>query len=233
MIRIAVTICALLVLALPASAAVYMDIQCDEARSEFTFNVEIFNQFYIEEDATGWEVLFEQSKVGTCDEPVEVMAVPLPDPLGWGFHTFTLPVPEANQYFKFTAKMRAPDGAIHPIITMRPPSFAFASCGEAVAVRGYLEDADYQGYLNVLPCPDSCETWVCAEGVDVSQVPAEQWQPFVGTGIPVEVFGQFVMYPMAGSPCLMGTGVRPIAEEACGPVATDRRTWGSLKAGYR
>jgi len=232
MIRIAATFCALLAMALPASAYVYMDIQCDEAQSEFTFNVEIFNQFYIEEDSTDWEVLFEQSKVGTCEDAVEVMAVPLPDPLGWGYHTFTLPVPEPNQYFLYLARMRAPDGTIHPIVTMRPPSFAYASCGEAVAARGYLEDADNQGYVNVLPCPGVCETWVCSYGVDLGQVPAEQWQPFVGTGIPVEVFGEFVMFPMAGSPCLMGTGARPIAEEACGPVATDKRTWGSLKAGY-
>ena len=231
MIRIALILCALL--ALPASAAVYIDVQCDEAQAEFTFNVEIFNQFYLEEDSTGWEVVFEQSKVGPCELPVTVMAVPLPDPYDWGFHTFSLPVPEPNQYFLYLARMKAPDGTLHPIITQRPPSLAYASCGEAVAARGYLEDADYQGFVNVLPCPGVCETWICVGHIDLQQVPAEQWEPFVGTGVPVEVFGDFVMYPMAGSPCMIGTGVRPFTEEACGPVANDKRTWGSLKAGYR
>jgi hypothetical protein len=230
--RITAAILFLLVLSFPAVAAVTMNIQCNEAQTEFSFDVEIFNQFYIDEDSTDWEVLFEQSWVGGCEEPEIVMSVPLPDPLAFGYHSFTLPVPATNQNFLYRAKMRAPDGTIHEILTMRPPSWTPASCGEAVAVRGYLEDADYLGYLNVLPCPDSCETWLCPYGVDLSQVPAEQWQPFVGTNIPMDVYGHAVLYPMAGSPCLLGIEVRPTPQELCAPVASDKRTWGSLKAGY-
>ncbi len=112
MLRIATAFLFLLLLPHPVAATVAMDIQCNEAQSEFTFNVEIFNQFYLDEDSTGWEVIFEQSLVGGCEEPEVVMAVPLPVPLGFGYHTFTIEVPETNQYFLYTAKMKAPDGTI-------------------------------------------------------------------------------------------------------------------------
>lgn len=231
--RIAATVLFLFALAFPVAAAVTTRIQCNEAQTEFAFDVEIFNQFFIEDDSTGWEVIFEQSRVGGCEEPEIVMTVPLPEPYEFGFHSFTLPVPASNQYFLYTARMKAPDGTIHDINTIRPPSWTPASCGEAVAVRGYLVDADYLGFLNVLPCPDSCETWLCPSWVDLSQVPAEQWQPFVGTGIPMDIYGEAVLYPMSGSPCLNGYAVQPTPEELCAPVATDYRSWGSLKVLYR
>lgn len=232
-LRITLIAVYVLFVAAPASAIIEWDIQCDAAQTHFEVTVDIFNQYVQEGDVTGYELLFEQSAVGTCDAPEIFMTVPLHTPLTWTQYSFTRPVPEINRYFRFRVLMRLPDGTVLDVGFPGAPSWNVASCGEAVAVRGYLVDADYLGYFNVLPCPDSCETWLCPYYVDLSQVPPEQWEPFVGTNIPMDIYGQAVLYPMAGSPCLNGFEVRPTAEGICSPVATDQRTWGGLKAIFR
>jgi hypothetical protein len=70
--------------------------------------------------------------------------------------------------------------------------------------------------------------------IDLSQVPPEQYLPYVGTGIPVDIFGDFLTTtPMPGDPCLLATDVRATVDGACEPIPEGKENWGSLKARFR
>ena len=232
-LRITLIAVSVLLLAAPAFAIIEWDIQCDATQANFEVTLDIFNQYVQEGDVTGYELLFEQSAVGTCDAPEVFMTVPLHAPLTWTQYSFTRPVPEINRYFRFRVLMKWPDGTVLDVGFPGAPSWNVASCGEAVAARGYLTNANEFGAVEVLPCPGSCDTWPCTWSVNLSQIPEEQWLPLVGTDIPVDIYGHFLLYPMPGDSCLMGEYWLPTASEDCGPVAVEGESWGGLKARYR
>jgi hypothetical protein len=232
-LRITLIAMSVLFVSTPASASIEWDIQCDAAQTNFEVTLDIFNQYVQEGDVTGYELLFEQSAVGTCDAPEVFMTVPLHSPLTYAQYSFTRPVPEMNRYYRFRVLMKWPDGTVLDVGFPGAPSWNVASCGEAVAARGYLANPNEYGDVELFPCPNSCGTWPCTMAVNMSQIPEEQWMPLVGTNIPVDIYGRFVRYPMPGGPCLVGEDWLPTSSEDCGPVAVEGESWGSLKARYR
>ncbi len=227
-------IVALIILsAAPAAAIVSVQVECGEGNSVFHVSGSVFNQM-VEGDVTGWEVVLEQTWVGTCEIPTLVAAWSLPAYLNEEVFAFDLVVPAVNQYFLYTAQLRSPDGVIQSIPRYGTYPFNSALCGEAPAVRGYLEESGYLDYYEVLPCEDACDTWLCPYSIDMSNVPPEQLLPFVGTGYPVDIFGDFgTLTPMPGDPCLVGTAIRPTSDGSCGPIPVSAENWGSLKARFR
>lgn len=216
----------------PALAYISILPVCDEQNSEFDFEVEIFNQF-IEGDVTGWEVVFEETWTGTCEPPRWVHAVPLPGFLDGATYSFSVPVRAQNEYFFYKGWLRSPTGAIQDIFFNHPAPVGVVSCGEAVAARGFLVDAGYLGFYNVTPCPEDCDTWLCSQYVDLSMLPEEDWLPFVGSDVPVDVYGDYgLVNPMLGSPCLYVTGIQA-TPGGCGIVAVEETTWDALKARFR
>lgn len=222
-----------LLLVVPAYSNVEWDVQCDGAQASFEGTVRVFNQYVQEGDVTGYELLFEQFAIGTCQSPEIFMTVPLHAPLTYAQYSISRPVPEANQYYRFRVLMRRPDGTVQDVGFPLAPSWNVASCGEAVAARGSIVSVDEYGTAELQSCPGSCDTWPCGWSIDLSMVPEGQWMHLVGTGIPVDIYGSFVLYPMAGSPCLYGESLLPTSSEDCAPVALESETWSNLKARYR
>ena len=169
----------------PVYSNVDWDVQCNGAQTDFEGTVGIFNQYIQEGDVTGYELLFEQFAIGTCESPEVFMTVPLHAPLTYAQHTISRPVPETNQYYRFRVLLRHPDGTVQDVGFSGAPSWVVASCGEAVAIRGYLVQVDEYDIAEIQPCPDSCDTWPCVQGIDLSMVPDEEWMPLVGVGISV------------------------------------------------
>ena len=217
----------------PAHAYVEWDIHCNGAQTDFEGTVGIFNQYVQEGDVTGYELLFEQLAVGTCEPPEIFMSVPLHAPLSYAQYPISRPVPEPNQFYRFRVLMRYPDGAVQDVGFPGAPSWNVVSCGEAVAARGFLASVDQYGVVELQPCPNSCDTWPCVGGIDLSMVPEEQWLPFVGTDVAFDIYGPYVLYPMAGSPCMYGESLLQTAGGVCGPVSVEMGSWGSLKARFR
>ena len=233
-IRIALIAALVLLYVAPAYPGVTWDVQCNDAQTFFEGTVTVFNQYVVEGDVTGYELLFEQFATGTCESPEIFMTAPLHASLTEAQFSIHRPVPETNQYYRFRVLLRSPDGAVIDVGFPGSPSWNVASCGEAVAARGFLVNVDDYGVAELQLCPDSCDTWPCGGwGIDLSMIPEEQWMPLIGTEISVEIYGFFVLYPMAGSPCMFGESLLPTTGGDCGSVAVDRELWGSVKARYR
>lgn len=233
LLRITLIAMSVFFVAAPAYAYVEWDVQCNEAQTHFEGTVGVFNQYVQGGDVTGYELLFEQFTSGTCETPEVFMTVPLHAPLSYAQYAISRPVPGTNSYNRFRVLLRRPDGTVQDVGFPGAPSWNVASCGEAAVARGYLVSVDQDGTAELEPCPDSCDTWPCGRYVDLSMVPQEQWMPFVGTGIPVDVYGAFVLYPMAGDPCLFGESLLPSSSGDCETVAVERETWSGVKARYR
>lgn len=90
-----------LLFASPAYPYVEWEIQCNGAQTSFEGTVGVFNQYFPEGgDVTGYELLFEQFAIGTCETPEVFMTVPLHAPLSYAQYSISRPVHETNQYFR-------------------------------------------------------------------------------------------------------------------------------------
>jgi hypothetical protein len=216
----------------PAHSYVEWDIHCSGAQTDFEGTVGVFNQ-YVEGDVTGYELLFEQLAIGTCETPEVFLTVPLHASLSYAQYSISRPVLEANQYYRFRVLLRNPDGMVQDVGFPGAPSWNVVSCGEAVAARGFLVSVDEYGVADLEPCPGSCDTWSCVGGIDLSMIPEGQWLPLVGTEIAIDIYGSYVLYPMAGSPCMYGESLIPTTSEVCGPVSVESESWSGVKARYR
>jgi hypothetical protein len=230
--RVVLTAVFVMILATPSFAIIEWYIQCNPSGTHFEGTVSIFNQYVQEGPVDGYELLFEQSLVGSCEPPVRFMAVPLPEP----FHTVEYPisrlVTENNRLFRFEILLKKPDGSVLNLSRPRVPSWNVVSCGESVAARGYLTNLDQYNYVELTLCPGACDTWPCT-GIDLGQIPEDQWLPFLDSGIPVDVYGYYSLYSMPGGACLIAQKIVPTPSDECGPVALEKNTWCSLKARYR
>lgn len=230
---VAILVASLVALSGVASASIEWDVRCDAARAQFEISVGIFNQYVQEGDVAGYELLFEQSAIGTC-EAAEIFATrPLHAPLTYADYSFTRPAPEANRYYRFRVLMRRPDGTVYDVGFPAAPSWFAASCGEAVAARGMLTGVDDFGYATVELCAGSCPTWPCTSAVSMVEIPEEQWLPLVGSGIPVDLHGRYHLYPMPGGPCLSAESLVLTSSADCAPIPVQGATWGGLKGRYR
>jgi len=233
LLRCTISVIATLVISGPAFGNISWDIQCGAGQTEFEISVGILNQYVQEGEVDGYELLFEQSTVGSCDDPEVFMAVPLHSPLTYAEYSFTRPANELNQYYLFNVRMKLPDGSVQSIGFPGAPSWNVGSCGDALAARGYLVSDLGNGDVEFQSCTSSCSAWPCATKINLGEIPEELWRPFIGAGIPVDIWGRYILIPMPGGSCLYGGNVLPTTNEACGTVATEGSSWGSAKARYR
>jgi len=224
-----------MLVAIQSFAITEWDIQCNATQTGFDITVNLFNQFIQEGDVTGYELLFEQTPIGSCESPEIFLTVPLHAPLTYAEYSFSRPVSKANLYYRFNVLVKRPDGSVVDFGFHGAPSWDMKSCGDAVAARGKLVNANNYAddTVRVILCSASCNDWPCTYSINMSQIPEEQWRPFVDTDISIDIYGRFLLYPMPGGSCLLAESWLPTATEDCEPVALENQTWGSLKAKYR
>jgi hypothetical protein len=217
---------ALAVLAPAAGASVDLNAQCDG--TTVSVSVWAFNDDY----PPAWVgMVVERSWVGTCEPGVIVTAAPLdlPAPMEEIHHVFEDAVPEGDHAYWYRAFMVDADGELTPA----PAGFEIlpydaASCGAAVLSRGFL----LSGGPNFEACADLC--WVdCYAGINLNDLPPEVWQPYVDSGIPVDIYGTAQLDGMPVVSCIFVSDVQPAPGGECGPVPARRLPWSAVKARYR
>lgn len=173
--------------------------------------------------------------VGACDGLVLITAEPYPLPELYEYteFSFTHTPPELDKYFGYRLWLADSGGHLFspgPAGDLLP--YDFAACGPAVAVRGRLTcDGDWYG---IEPCPDTCWGEICSfQPLTMDEIEPEVYEPYVNTGIPVDLYGEAFVDGMPGSPCLIVTDLQPTPDGECGPVPTEARSWSAIKEHYR
>ena len=171
-----------------------------------------------------------------CDEEVVISEEPwpLPPPDVYVEYQMSEVPPAPNTYFGYTVKAIDAEGILHSITSPNFHTHDFAACGDAVATRGYL--TGYGPYdLWIEACPETCWGEICDfyQNIDVSEIDPEDYEMYINTGIPVDLYGEAFVDYMPGAPCLRLSDIEPTAGGECGPLPPRPISWSGLKSIYR
>jgi hypothetical protein len=211
-----------------ARATGYLSSRCEG--DQVTISLEIFNDldpFY-----DGLPIIFKQRQIGTCANEVVLATPEFPMPPYPSLTTasFVVTAPQTDLYYSYSAYAVLPDGTHHFLNFTTHES----GCGHAIGARGYLTAGDL--YLTFTPCGNSCWDGVISPGggVDVGGLDPVDYLWAVGSGIPVDLYGDGgPSIPMPGSPEFILTGLQPTPGGDCNAVGVQESNWGSLKLRYR
>jgi hypothetical protein len=225
--RITAALILVLVSVTGAGASVDLDAHCQGGT--ITIGVHIFNYEYPPE----WVgLVIQRSWNGACgtEEIITDPPLALPPNMEDIYHTVTEPMLEDDHYFAYEAFMVDEDGNLTPA----PAGFEvlpydLAGCGEAVATRGYLLSI----YGEFAVCPDLCWLDCYPGGIALWELPPEIYEPYVDSGIPVDVYGEVILDGMPPVPCVLVSDIVPTPGGECGPVPAQRTTWSAIKSWYR
>jgi hypothetical protein len=183
-------------------------------------------------------------QLGTCETPAIVTEAPVLMPPGEHVVYLYVPIPVANAFYSFEAKLVDADGVMHSIpdemvqgIPATPRDLT--SNGSAVVMRGILSRGGVTGrYLYVAPCQDGCwglptETILVAATDAIPNLP---WTYFLASsGLVVDIIGipndSNGMLGPEGNYIVESLQVAPAG--SCGAVGEELRSWGSTKVLFR
>jgi len=209
-----------------AGASVDLNAHCTDGT--ISISVTIFNYEYPAE----WVgLVIQRSWVGACGTETIITDPPLalPPHMEQLYHLVTEPMLEDDHYFKYRAFMVDDVGNLTPA----PGGFEvlpydLAGCGEPVATRGFLRSDG----PNFEVCPDMC--WLdCPGGIYFGALPPEIYEPYIDSGIPIDVYGEVILDGMIPVPCVVVSDILPTPSGECGPVPVERTTWSTIKSWYR
>lgn len=226
---------ALLLIATPTVAAVDLLGRCDQTTGEFQFTVVVVNDL-LDADTVGTSIVLEQTLAGSCDKPIlaPIPDLPVPAFRQEATYTFTLDAPWPQRTWRYRAMLRHPDGQIETLGSFGEITPLVAlSWGPSPAVRGTLE-ADATGpWFHIVPCVQDCGHWLCYQNLDLSGIPAAQYEAYLHSAEPVDVQGELLTTAASGEACLHVTVVEPAKGDPCASMPVATSTWGSLKSTFR
>jgi hypothetical protein len=128
---------------------------------------------------------------------------------------------------------RTGDGQETPAYSGVDITWGYASQGPAVVARGTLSLNLHDLSRPLLTvCPDAC-WYQPGMALDCSAVATEDYYPYVGAGVPVDITGEIIVSDMLIDADLVATQILPTPGGRCVPVAVQEQSWGRLKSNYR
>jgi hypothetical protein len=207
--------------------------------------------FYIEEiggeiyDGEISGIVFECQAIGVCEPAFFYPETPLPfdpqpHPDGWPVYEaqVTITPPLEGVAYRYIPHGVRPDGTL--VATQHHcgadgRSYALASCPDVPITRGTLMiDGDDGGELlfRIDSCSANCWTenvWAYLTSSLLEELAGPSWASLIGQS--VDVFGTRTYCSMLGGDYHLITSISPaLGDEDCGPVPSQGRSWGGLKA---